>query len=286
MSRPVHVLTDSASDLDPEDAAALGCTVIPVPVYFGSDAYEDRVTITPEVFFQRLQSEKIVPKTSQPTPTAIATALQRLVDAGHDVLMLCMSGRMSSTAGSARQIAERLSRDHIVVVDTLQISFSEQVVVRAVVNYVRSGASLEEAVRYAEEVRHRAHILGVLRTLEYLQRNGRIGRVAGVVGGLLSLKIVVGVEDGVLSPVDRVRTWPRALQSIEDLVVGSAPFEGPIIIGHAANREDAEALLTRLKERLPEPAFVLQEIGPVVGAHSGPGAVGVAFLQEARTDRA
>ncbi|MCL5947161.1 MAG: DegV family protein [Chloroflexi bacterium] len=277
--RPVRVLTDSASDLDPTEGESLGCTVIPVPVYLGNEVFEDRVSLRPDEFFLRLRQTNILPKTSQPSPAVIAATLQRLLDEGYDIVSIIMSSKMSTTIESVRRISERIAPKHIRVVDSCQISLGEQIVVRAVTQFAQRGAALADVVAYAEQVKRQANIYGVLQTLEYLQKSGRIGRVASVVGGLLSLKVLVNVEDGLLAPLDRVRTWLRALERLKELIVARSPFEGPLIVGHAANFTDAIAIKEALGEAFPHQEVLLQQIGPAIGTHSGPGAIGVAFLE-------
>lgn len=277
--RPVRVLTDSASDLDPTEGESLGCTVIPVPVYLGNEVFEDRVSLRPDEFFLRLRQTNILPKTSQPSPAVIAATLQRLLDEGYDIVSIIMSSKMSTTIESVRRISERIAPKHIRVVDSCQISLGEQIVVRAVTQFAQRGAALADVVAYAEQVKRQANIYGVLQTLEYLQKSGRIGRVASVVGGLLSLKVLVNVEDGLLAPLDRVRTWLRALERLKELIVARSPFEGPLIVGHAANFTDAMAIKEALGETFPHQEVLLQQIGPAIGTHSGPGAIGVAFLE-------
>ncbi|MCL4540984.1 MAG: DegV family EDD domain-containing protein, partial [Chloroflexi bacterium] len=153
-----------------------------------------------------LRQTNILPKTSQPSPAVIAATLQRLLDEGYDIVSIIMSSKMSTTIESVRRISERIAPKHIRVVDSCQISLGEQIVVRAVTQFAQRGAALADVVAYAEQVKRQANIYGVLQTLEYLQKSGRIGRVASVVGGLLSLKVLVNVEDGLLAPLDRVRT--------------------------------------------------------------------------------
>lgn len=282
MTRSVRVLTDSASDLDPTEGETLGCTVIPVPVYLGNEVFEDRVSLQPNEFFLRLRQMDVLPKTSQPSPAVIAATLQRLMDEGYDIVAIIMSSKMSATIESVRRISERIAPDHIRVVDSRQISLGEQVVVRAVTQFAQRGSTLADVVTYAEQVKQRANVYGVLQTLEYLQKNGRIGRVARVVGGLLSLKVLVNIEDGLLAPLDRVRTWLRALERLKELIIARGPFEGPLIVGHAANLTDAMAIKEALSDAFPHQEILLQQIGPAIGTHSGPGAIGVAFLEAGR----
>ncbi|MCL4540904.1 MAG: DegV family protein, partial [Chloroflexi bacterium] len=92
-------------------------------------------------------------------------------------------------------------------------------------------------------------------------------------------KVLVNVEDGLLAPLDRVRTWLRALERLKELIVARSPFEGPLIVGHAANFTDAMAIKEALGETFPHQEVLLQQIGPAIGTHSGPGAIGVAFLE-------
>jgi DegV family protein with EDD domain len=280
MARPVRVVTDSTSDLRPEEAAALGVVVVPLLVRFGDETFEDRVTLPTDEFYRRLTTSAVLPTTSQPSPSAFLAAYRPLLEEGSDILSLHISAALSGTINAASVARDQLDPQRIVTLDTRQATLGAQVLVRAAAAAARQGRTLAEIVALVEELKPRVRIVATVDTLEYLRRNGRIGRVSALLGALMSVKVLITVADGIVVPLEKVRTRLRALQRVEQLIVDAAPFRGPLLVGHAADLPAAQSLAERLKERLPGQETLLVELGPAIGAHAGPGAVGGAFITE------
>lgn len=281
MARPVRVVTDSTSDLTLEEAAHLGVTIVPLLVRFGDETFEDRVTLSVGQFYARLMQTPGIPTTSQPSPAAFLGAYRPLLDAGADIISLHLSGAISGTLNAANVAREQLDPARIAVIDTRQASLASQVLVREAVLAAQEGQKLADIVARIEDLKPRVRIVAAVETLEYLRRNGRIGRVSAILGGLMSLKVLITMADGVVVPLDKVRTRARSLQRVEELVATDAPFYGPLIVGHSHDLAAGQALVDHLAARFPGQELVLQELGPAIGSHAGPGTVGAAYIRVA-----
>jgi DegV family protein with EDD domain len=152
------------------------------------------------------------------------------------------------------------------------------VLVREAARAASQGMALPELVALIEELKPRTRLVGMVDSLEYLRRGGRIGRVAALVGGLLSVKVLITVADGEVVPLEKVRTRARALQRIEQLAAEGAPFTGDLVVGHSDDPEEAAELAKHLRAAYPNQPLQVCEVGPAIGTHAGPGAIGVAFI--------
>jgi DegV family protein with EDD domain len=274
----IHLVTDSTSDIALADAEALGVHVVPLIVRFGEEQYRDGVDIDADQFYTKLEHSDIHPTTSQPSPDVFATLYETLLaDPADQVVGLHISAKLSGTLQSATLAAQDFDRSRIHLVDTESVSGGLQLLVRAALDDIRAG---DDAALIAEKATKRASkvtILVLLDTLTYLHRGGRIGRAQAFVGGLLNVKPLIAVRDGEVVPVARPRSRSKGIDLIVEQVRGCAPLRG-LAEFHAAAAESMTELETRLGAAVSNVSAVLGRIGPVVGAYSGPGGLGVACL--------
>ncbi len=272
--RPVRIVTDSVADVPPELAADWQVTVVPLSVQIGGVVYRDRIDLTPEQFYRRLIEERALPQTSVPPPALFETAYRQQLEAGYDVLSIHVSQRVSGTFDVARLAAKDLPADRIRVVDSGLITIAQLLVVRAAALHARAGASLDSVAGLVARLAPRTTFYALLDTLEFLERGGRISRLASTLGSLLSLKPIVSVRGGELVPAGRVRTRAKGLERLVEITLQHQPLDGPLVVAHSNAPEVAEVLRRRLQERCPAAETLVCELGAVVGAHAGPGAVG------------
>ncbi len=274
----IHLVTDSTSDIAVADAEALGVHVVPLIVRFGNEQFRDGVDIDADQFYTKLEHSDIHPTTSQPSPDAFATLYKTLLaDPADQVVGLHISAKLSGTLQSATLAAQEFDRSRIHLVDTESVSGGLQLLVRAALDDIDAG---DDAALVAEKATKRASkvtILVLLDTLTYLHRGGRIGRAQAFVGGLLNVKPLIAVRDGEVVPVARPRSRSKGIDLIVEQVRGCAPLRG-LAEFHAAAAESMTELETRIGAAVSNVTAVLGRIGPVVGAYSGPGGLGVACL--------
>lgn len=277
---PLRVVTDSTADLDAGEARDSGITVVPLTVTFGDQALLDRVDITPEQFYRRLVESKVTPRTSQPPVGRFVQAYADLAAGGAtEILVLCISSKLSGTLGSAHLAAQTPPAGcRVETFDSRFVAGGLGLMARAAAAMARDGASLDEVLPAVETMIPRLHISILLDTLEYLQKGGRIGRARALLGGMLSIKPIVTVGDGEVGSSENVRSRARGIERIYDGVV-SLPHVERVVVQHTGAADDAVRLVARFRSALPVASVELRWIGPVVGVYTGPRGVGAVALQ-------
>jgi len=287
----VRVVTDSTADLPPEVARVHAVEVVPLSVIFGTDIYKDGPDLTPGAFYKLLETRKDVhPRTNPPTRGEFASEYRRIVDR-QDVVSLHISERMSQTVVHARAAAAELdqtavpradgSRPTVAVVDSLQVSAGLGLLAVCAARMARRNLPAAEIRRRIEEMVTRLHLLFVVDTLEYLARGGRIGKARALLGGLLGIKPILGLVKGEVAPIDKVRGGKAAHPRVVELLKERVDATRPVLVGvaHAGAPIWADRLRTLLQQSFIVSELFASEIGPVVGAHVGPGCVGTVVLQ-------
>jgi DegV family protein with EDD domain len=270
----VAVVTDSTADLPPDLAASRSITVVPLTLHFDGRSLLDGIDITPVDFYRRLPDSTVHPTTSQPSPGRFAETYSRLLADHDEVVSIHISEKLSGTYASARQAAVMTDAKRVRVIDSQVVSMSLGLVTLAastLVDQAASGAAVEAKVL---SMRGNVETYFSVATLEFLRRGGRIGRAGALVGSVLQVKPVLCIRDGLVTPLERVRTFERALNRIVELTRLLDRGDGVcVIVGHADAEADAERVAREL-EPIAE-TLMIQPLGPVVGAHAGPGVVGV-----------
>jgi DegV family protein with EDD domain len=279
----VAVVTDSTCDLPADLAEALGVRVVPLSVSFGSREAFSRVSVSDEEFYAELTASDQLPTTSQPVGAWFEEAWADARDAGEEaVVNLHLSDALSGTVQRARALAPAAPLP-VTVVDSRQVSGGLALQVLAAVRAAAGGASAEEVVAATDAVRRQTVSLLVVDTLTYLRRGGRLSASQAVLGAALRMRPLLGVQGGRIELLDRERTWPRAIRRLADRAAAAA--EGPqhAVVAHALAPERAAEVLAAVRQRVEVVEHLEVVIGPVVGTHTGPGAVGVALAPASLT---
>ena len=277
----IRIVTDSTSDLPHELAAELDITIVPLKVIFGSEEYRDGVDISADEFFKRLTTKgSVLPKTSQPSIGEFIEVYERLGQDADGIVSIHVSSKVSGTYNAAVQAAQQAKVScPIEVIDSLQASMGQGMVAIAAAKPAKQGAGLEEVVRVTRSAVGRCHILGLLDTLEYLEKGGRIGKARAVLGTLLKIKPLLTIRDGEAQELAKERTKARGLARLQQIARDFAPLEELCVL-YTTNAEDADMLLENLKDLLPEGKEpFLGRMGPVFGTYVGPGCVGIGLLR-------
>lgn len=273
----IRVVTDSACDLSEDLARRAGIDVVPLTIRFGQEEFQDRRELSPAEFWQRCKAARALPETAAPSPGAFQAAFEGAAQAGADGVVCCtLSAGVSATYQAARAGAEAVGgRIPVEVIDTRSLTMGQGLICLAAAELAATGASLGEVAAHVGDLIGRTRVLGVVDTLDHLQRGGRIGGAAALVGSLLSVKPVIEVRDGVVEQESRQRTRARALDYLVAKVAGDAPLERLSVCNGAAS--DIDAVVERLRPIEVAHKLVLGDLGPVVGTHAGPGAIGICY---------
>jgi DegV family protein with EDD domain len=257
-------------------------TIVPQVVIWGEEVYEDGISITPSEFYTRLQTDKIMPKTSQVSIVNMHKAFSTLIDQGYEVFGMFLSEKLSGTINSAVQGREQLgaAAEKVTIFDTYTTSMAMGFQVTAVARAAAEGASIADCKALAEKARESVGVFLVVDTLEFLHRNGRIGGAQRFLGSALNLKPLLTVEGGRVEPVERVRSKNKAHDRMLEIVLEKCQGKSPVRVAglHANAEDDAKAVLDRAIKALNPVESALSQVGPAVGANTGPGTVGLAYM--------
>lgn len=275
----IKIVTDSTAYLPEETVRQHDIRVVPLYVHFGTEAFKEGVELSNEEFYRRLKEAPELPTTSQPSPGEFKSVFEPLVDAGHEVVALTISSKISGTWNSAMGARDMLPEAPISVVDTFSTSVGLHLMVDAAVKAAAAGATRQEIVDQIEEIKQKMQIFFVVDTLEYLAKGGRIGNGKAFLGTLLKVKPILVLQEGAIEPLEQVRSKRKATARMIELVeeyVGGSGSSSKVAVTHALVPEDAEMISRELVGCLGCAPPLIGELGPVIGTHTGPGMVGIA----------
>lgn len=278
----VAIVTDSSPNIPENIVKENNINVVPLTVIWGDENFYDGVDITPTEFYQRLEKAKVMPSTSQPSVADFEVLFRSLHEDGYDILAILISEDLSGTVSSATQAKKMLPEANIEIVNSRTLAMALGFIVLAAARAANQGANLAECKRLAENYINKVGVIFVLDTLEFLHRGGRIGTAKRFMGTLLNVKPVLAVEDGLIVPLDSVRTQKKALERIVDLIIERTSGQKNIRLAtlHANNADTARFILDEVLGRIPAVEDVFAEVSPTIGTHAGPGAVGLAYLHD------
>lgn len=273
----VRVVTDSACDLPAELARDHRITIVPLTIRFGDEELTDGVELGAEEFWRRCRSTSALPETAAPSPGAFQAAYEAAADDGaEEVVCLTLSSGVSATYQSALAGAGAVGgRLPIEVVDTRSLTMGQGLLCLAAAELAAGGAGLGDIVAHVASLIERTRVYGVLGTLDHLQRGGRVGGAAALLGSLLSIKPVIQVAGGVVEQESKQRTRSRALEYLVAKCRADEPLERIALCDGAS--EDIEAVAEKLREVETAQPLVVTNLGPVVGTHAGPGSIGLCY---------
>ena len=276
----VKLVTDSVSDIPPEVVRELEIAVVPLYVHFGQETYKDRVDLSTEDFYQKLDHDASFPSTSAPSPGFFAEVFDDLAAKCSQILGVFLSRKLSATYDSAVQGVKLMKRKcQVEIVDSTLAIMGQGLVVMEAARKALSGANLNELVGLVSKNIPRMHIRVTLDTLEYLARGGRIGKVQALMGSVLRMNPILGIKDGVAVPVARVRSRAKATDWLCDFASKFGKVKA-LAIEYGTNIAEAKALAQRIASVFPKVPIYLSNVSPVIGTHTGPNALTLTVMEE------
>jgi DegV family protein with EDD domain len=276
------VVTDSTAYIPADYVQKHNLTVAPQVLIWDNETFRDGIDIRSDEFFTRLKTSKAMPSTSQVSPAAMQSIFQPLVDQGFEVLGIFISSKLSGTLQSAIHGKELMgiAGEKVTLVDSQSTAMALGFQVLAASRALETGAGLKEVVALAEKAHTKTGIFFAVDTLEFLHRGGRIGGAQRFIGAALNLKPILALKEGKVEGIERIRTKSKAHDRIFELVAEQVKGKSNIRVAslHANAADDAKALLERVKNELNPVETIFTEVSPVVGTHTGPGTVGLAFM--------
>lgn len=272
----IRIVTDSSCDLPADLVDAHGVTVVPLTIRFGDREYVDGHDLTPDGFWSEMARSSTLPETSAPSAGAFSDACEELTASGASgIVIITLSGQLSGTYQAAVIAARRLAIP-VKVLDSRSVSMGLGLQVLAACRAAGDGADLDRVVSEAVDARDGSHLIAALDTLEFLKRGGRIGGAQALIGSLLDVKPLIAIEDGVVNAAGRVRTRSKAKLALVSHVRDRADRITDVAVLHGG-ASDIDSLMEAIDAVLPGSTPLVSRLGPVVGTHAGPGAIGVAY---------
>ena len=282
MSPKVAIVTDSISSMTQVMGRQYGVHVVPIHILFGTEAYRDGINLHAEQFYHLLNGSKRLPTTSQPTAADFLECYRGLVGKAEAIVSIHASQKVSATVDSARIAAQEFRDIPIHVIDTETLSMGQGLIVIAAAQAVAAGKSAQEIVHLTEALVRKTYVLFTVETLEYLRRGGRIGGATALLGSALKIQPVLHIQDGRVEPLEKPRTRTRALARLLDLMserVGTSERVHSAVL-HCNVPDDAKRLAAQIAARFKCVELLTTEAGPTIGAHGGPGTIGVTFYAD------
>ena len=275
----VKIVTDSTADLPPDLARELDITVVPVYVNMRGRCYRDGVDVSLDEIYQKMVDGGTPITTSQPAPADFADTYRRLLKETDEIISINLTGRLSGVYSSALQGREMAGgKGRIEVVDSCSISMGIGLMAVAAARLAEAGANLPRILEDTRAAMSRVHIWGMLDTLKYVLRSGRLGKAKALLGGLLSVKPMLTMKNGELFPSSFVRTRLRGMDKLIDNFKSFINVE-EIGIVHSTTPDEAQNLRSRLSAVLDNRRIHLSRLGPALGVHGGPGTLILALRE-------
>jgi DegV family protein with EDD domain len=278
--KKVAVITDSSAYLPDETIRSLDLHVVPLTLHWEGETYRDGVDIRAEEFYERLAEADDLPTTSQTTVGEFERLYKDLLDQDYAVIALLISSGISGTVESAMQARELFPDAPIAVVDSQLVSMALGFMVMAVARAAQAGASLAECQAIAEAVYPKIGVYFTVDTLKYLNKGGRINTAKRLLGSALNIKPIMEIRDGKIELVESVRSRKKALERLLELTEKGIGDRKPVWIStfHAAAEADNQKLMAEAQARFAPVETLTTHVSPVVGAHTGPGTLSIAYM--------
>ncbi len=273
----IQIVTDSTADLSAEQIKKYGIKVIPLTVTFGSESFADGVDLSAEEFYRKLTTSSELPKTTQPSPEIFRNTYEEVASKEEVIISAHISGKLSGTLNSA-EVASKMIGTEVILIDTKTASQGVGRSVLVAAEAVRRGMNLEETLNVVNKSITQTFSVFAVDTLEYLQRNGRIGKAASLLGSLLQIRPILYADpEGMVAPYDKVRGRSKVIPSLVNAAQKNVSADQPVNLSvvHTGAEDNAQKLLEELQSIYEIVDLHVGMVGPAIGAHIGPGAVGL-----------
>lgn len=278
----IRIIVDSASDMSNQESKYL--KVVPLTVAFGATQYLDGVNLTAKEFYEKLIESDTLPKTSQVPPYDFEEAIQEVLDAGDTPIVVTVTSKLSGTYNSARLAASAFD-EKVYLVDSENVCIGERILVEYGIRLIEEGKNAEEVVEAMEDAKKNICLVALLDTLEYLKKGGRISNIAGAVGGMLSIKPVIGFVDGEIKVLGKARGSKNAnnLLTTQIQEAGGIDFSMPYAVAYSGLDSSLAEKYVADHESVWKPytdKIDMKVVGSTIGTHAGPGAIAVAYFKK------
>lgn len=277
----IKLIVDSTSDIPAEIMKKLDLEVVPLTVNFEDKCYLDKIEITSQEFFKKLAEVETLPTTSQASPGQFIEVFEKVLNEENEILGIFVSSKFSGTYESARIAKDIIGSDKIHIVDSQTACLGSCLLILEAVKLVESGLDIHEIINRLEQMKGKVLIYAGVDTLKYLEKGGRLSKGAATIGTLLNIKPILRVKDSNIEAIDKVRGRNKILSWLEDQIKNNINVENKTVaIYHTANEELAITLKNTLVEKYNAKDIIIGEVGSVIGAHVGPNAIIIGYIED------
>ena len=277
----IRIITDSTSDIGLDYAKELNIEIVPLKVIFNTAEYKDRIDLQPEKFYELLENCDALPTTSQPAPQDFMDFFEDAKQKKDSVILITLSSGLSGTYQNACMAKDIVEYEDIHIIDSLSATQALRLIVEKAVSLRDKGFSAEEIVKEIENYKTRVKIYGIVDTLEFLFKGGRLSRTSATVGSVLKLKPIIGFkEKGKLDVFGKARGTQKATDKLIDFIKqgNEIDLDEPVCIAYTGNNTSIEKFENKLKDALEIKNVKHGVVGPVIGTHAGPGACLITYV--------
>jgi len=276
----VKIVTDSTSDIPSDVAQALEITVVPLHIHFENGIYQDGIDIKAAEFYHKLVTEPDLPKTSAPSSGMFTETYKKLSAETDEIISIHISSKLSATYNSALLGKEGMDTHcHVEVINSFSATIGLGLIVITAAKAALAGANLDEITAMVTQTIPKTHCFGMVDTLEYLHKGGRIGKAQTLLGSMLNVKPIISVQDGEVCPLERVRGRSKALTRLYELTSNFHHIK-EMAVAHATTPDKMEVLAERLAPLFPQGQIYKSTCGATIGTYLGPGCLVVAAIEE------
>jgi len=277
----VKIIADTTCGLPLDELEEMGVNVIPQIIIFGEDSFRDDHEIDTPTFLAKLQAAKDLPKTAAPPPAMYEPLFKKYAGEGDSILVVTPSSDLSGTYRSAEVAAEMVPEANVQILDTRTIAGGLGVLVKKAKTLADQGETLEKIVEELRTLAKKEVVYFLVDTLEYLHKGGRIGNASYLIGSLLQMKPILGVDDGKVTAIEKQRTSSKALNRIKTLVLEQCPKceDAQITISHCGGEVRASQLAQELEQALEIDTIPVYVVPSAIVVHVGPGVISVSFFK-------
>lgn len=275
----IKIATDSTADLPVALLKEYDIAVIPLKIIFGEEAYRENVDLSVKEFYEKLANTEKLPATSQPSPGEFQEFYEELTKDGSSVISIHISSLMSGTCQSAKIAQSVLVDKDITIIDSKLVCGALGIVVLMAAKAVKAGKTKEEVLEIIHTMIKNVQTYFVVDTLENLEKGGRIGKASALLGGMLNIKPILKIEDGLITACEKIRGKGKALERIVEFAKEYANEHGSVrcFLAHANILEEAIKVHQKITTELACSEIIVTDVGAVVGTHAGAGTVALFF---------
>lgn len=277
----VVIVTDTTCDLSLETMREEGIRFLPLSVDIGGKIYKDKLEIDNASFYEAIKDKTVIPKTSQVTPFSFEEVFKEELDKGNEIICITLSSELSGTNSAANIAKNNLNSEKIHIIDSRTVCLGEGYLVKVAARKAKEGYNAYDIIECIKKLMEKQDAIIALDTMEMLKRGGRISPAKAAIGGILGIKPMLTITDGILEPVGKARGNKAAVKEmVQYLKDKNIDVSKTAMVAHSRDQEGCDKMVQILKDEFGVIDIITSEIGSVVGTHAGPGATAVFFIRK------